>query len=113
MTVKISEANIQQVTLESIGSGPKIASVVVTNSSYAVTGATTVPLSGGYIKITGAAFVSSAQVLFDETPASAVVYVNNTQLNVQTPVLASGAYFVYVVNPDGGTGLSINAVSVA
>jgi hypothetical protein len=113
MTTKISEANIQPTTLESIGTGPKIVSVTVTNSSYVATGSTTVPLSGGYIKITGAAFISGAQVIFDDKLASAVVYISSTQLNVQTPVLPAESYFVYVVNPDGGTGLSVNAVTAA
>lgn len=113
MTTKISEANIQQDTLDSIGTGPKIISVAVTNSSYTVTGGTTVPVSGGYIKITGAAFISGAQVLFDGIAASAVGYIGYTQLNVQTPPLTAGSYFVYVVNPDGGTGLLINAVTAA
>ena len=113
MTTKLSEANIQPATLETIGGGPRIITVAITNSSYLVSGAATVPLSGGYIRITGTGFVSGAQVIFDETPANAVVFVSSTQLNVQTPVLAAGVYFVYVINLDGGTGLAINAVTAA
>lgn len=113
MTTKISEANIQAATLDSIGGGPKITSIVVTNSSYQPTGATTVAASGGYIKITGTGFVSGAQVLFDETPATAVTWIDYTTLHAQVPARPVGNYFVYVVNPDGGTGLRTLGITVA
>lgn len=112
MTTQISESNFQDATLEILGGNPRITQVVVTNSSYVATDGT-VPTAGGYAKITGTNFVSGVQVLFDDTPAAAVTRISSTQLNTQTPVLAAGSYFVYVVNPDGGTGLTTNAVTVA
>lgn len=112
MTTKISSSNIQATSIDAIGSMPKITQIVVTNSSYVPTGGTTVSTTGGYIQITGTGFVSGAQVLIDETPASAVGFVNSTQLNVQVPAKSAGSYFVYVNNPDGGVGLAVNAVTV-
>lgn len=113
MTTKISQANIQAATLDSIGGGPKLASIVVTDSSYEPTGATTVAASGGYVKITGTGFISGAQVLFDETPAAAVTWISTTTLHAQVPARPVGTYFVYVVNPDGGTGLRTLGITVA
>lgn len=112
MTTKISEANIQATTLETIGS-PKITSVVVVNSSYVPTGAQTVGTAGGYLKLLGTGFVAGAQVLFDETAASAVVVVNSTTIHAQVSTLAVGSYFVYVVNPDGSTAVQPNSLVVA
>lgn len=112
MTTQISESNFQPSTLETLSGNPRITQVVVTNSSY-VPGGTTVPSTGGYVQITGTNFLTGVQVLFDDTLASAVTRVSSTQLNVQTPILAVGTYFVYVVNTDGGTGLVTAAVTVA
>lgn len=112
MTTKISEANIQAETLDLIGGGPRITEVAVTNSSYVATGATTLDTSGGYLKLSGTGFVSGTQVLFDETAATAVAYISNSVLHVQAPALVTGAYFIYVVNPDGGTGLRTNGLTV-
>lgn len=112
MTTQISESNFQAATLETLSGNPRITQVVVTNSSYVPEG-TTVPASGGYLRITGTNFLSGVQVLFDDTPAAGTTRVSSTQLNVQTPILAVGVYFVYVVNPDGGTGLVTAAVTVA
>ena len=113
MTTKISESNINPADLVLIGSMPKVSQVVVTNSSYVPTGSSSVSLGGGYIKISGTGFVSGVQVLLDDTPASAVSFVGQTQLNVQVPPLSAGSYFVYVINPDGGVGLVVNALVVA
>lgn len=113
MTTKISADNIQTSTLETIGGGPKITNILVTDSEYVATEAATVPSSGGYIKIIGTGFVSGTQVLFDETPASAVIFINSQTLHAQTPGLATGSYFVYVVNTDGATGLRTLGLLVA
>lgn len=112
MTTKISEKNIDSSSLISIGTIPKISQIVVTDSGYTATGGTTIGTAGGYIKIVGVSFVSGAQVLLDETPATAISFVSSTQLNVQLPPKAVGTYFVYVVNPDGGVGIAVNAVTV-
>jgi hypothetical protein len=115
MTTKISVDNIQDSTIAILTAStePKITSIVVTNSSYVATGATTVPTTGGYVLVSGAGFVSGIQVLFDGASASAVSRVDSQTLQVQVPALAAGNYFVYVVNPDGSTGLRTFGLTVA
>jgi hypothetical protein len=105
MTTQISSSNIQAETLATIGGGPKVAAITVTNSSYAPTGATAVPTTGGYLQVTGSGFSSGIQVTFNKTPATAVSFVNTQTLNVQVPPLSSGTYNIYVINTNGAFGL--------
>ena len=86
---------------------PKITTVNVANSAFTVLDDTAVNVGGGYIVITGANFVSGASVLIDTTPASAVTFVNTSILRVQVPAKAAASYNLYVVNPDGGTGIRV------
>ena len=111
MTTKISSSNIRQTTLDNIGGSPRITAVQVTNSSFVITGATTVGTTGGYVKITGSKFAAGAQVLVDEIPAPSVTVVNGSTIHAQVPARPAGTYFLYVVNTDGSTGISVNGVS--
>jgi alpha-tubulin suppressor-like RCC1 family protein len=86
---------------------PKITTVNVANSAFSVLDDTAVNVGGGYIVITGANFQSGASVLIDTTPASAVTFVNTSTLQVQIPAKAAASYNLYVVNPDGGTGIKV------
>lgn len=113
MTTKISSSNIQQSTLETIGGGPKITAVTVTNSSYAPSGAGTVSTAGGYIQITGTGFVTGIQVAFNKTPASAVGFVSSQTLNVQVPALVAGTYNIYIINTNGSFGLKPAGLTVS
>jgi hypothetical protein len=90
---------------------PKITSVNVANSSFALVDDTAIGLDGGYVVVTGNNFQSGATVLIDTTPALAVTRVNNTTLNVQLPPQLSNTYSLYVVNPDGGTGIRVSALT--
>jgi len=90
---------------------PKIVYANVTNSSYAVLDDTAVNVGGGYIVISGAEFQSGAQVLIDTTLASSVTYVNSTFLQAQVPAKSAASYNLYVVNPDGGTGLKVAGIT--
>lgn len=112
MTTQISSSNIQQSTLETIGGGPKITAVTVTNSSYAPTGATTVAAAGGYIQITGTGFASGIQVTFNKTTAAAVGFVNTQTINVQVPALAAGTYNIYIINTNGAFGIKPAGITV-
>ena len=98
MTTKISADNIQQTTLETLGGGPTVTNIQITNSSYTVLDDTAVSTSGGYIKITGTRFVSGCTVIIGTVNASATTFVNSTTLNVQVPPQSAGTYIVYVVN---------------
>lgn len=90
---------------------PKISSVAVTDSSYNELDDTAVALEGGYIIITGAGFVGGCQVLIDGTLASSISVINNTTIHAQIGAKTAGTYTMYVVNPDGATGVRINAVT--
>ncbi len=90
---------------------PKITTVNVANSAFSVLDDTAVNIGGGYIVITGANFVSGASVLIDTTPASAVTFVNTSTLQVQIPAKTAASYNLYVVNPDGGTGIRVNGLT--
>lgn len=111
MTTKISSDNIQQATLDSIGGGPTISSVQVTDSSYTVLDDTAVNTTGGYIKITGSKFTSGVQVYVGSVLATSVTRVSSTTLHVQVPATASGTYELYVVNVDGSFGLRPNGIT--
>ena len=91
--------------------GPKVTSVNVANSSFAVLDDTAVNTGGGYIVVTGEGFATGATVLIDTTPASSVSRINSSTLQVQVPARSAATYNLYVVNPDGGTGIRVNAIT--
>lgn len=111
MTTQISADNIQPSTLESIGGGPTITNVQVTNSSYVVLDDTAVDTTGGYIKITGSRYASGVQVYVGNTLATSVSIVSSTVLNVQVPAISAGSYDLYVVNTDGSFGIKPNGIT--
>ncbi len=90
---------------------PKITTVNVANSAFSVLDDTAVNIGGGYIVVTGENFATDATVLVDTTQASAVTRVSSTQLRVQLPAKSAATYNLYVVNPDGGTGIRVNGVT--
>ena len=111
MTTKISSDNIQTTTLETLGSGPTITNVQITDSSYNVIDDTAVSTSGGYLKITGTNFSSGCTVIIGGTNATSTAFVNSTMLNVEVPAAAAGTYIVYVVNTDGGVAIRVNGLT--
>ena len=111
MTTKISSDNIQAATLATLGSGPTVTNVQITDSSYNVLDDTAVGTSGGYIKITGTNFASGCSVIINSTNATSVTFVSSTVLNVQVPAMAAGTYIVYVVNTDGGIAIRVNGLT--
>ena len=84
---------------------PKILYANVASNTYTILDDAAVNVGGGYIVVTGAEFQSGAQVLIDTTLASSVTYVNSTTLRAQIPAKSAASYNLYVVNPDGGTGI--------
>jgi alpha-tubulin suppressor-like RCC1 family protein len=116
---KISTTNIQPNTVVdyatysafTIALAPKISSINIANSTFTVLDDTAVNVGGGYIVVTGTNFISGATVLIDTTAASAVTYVNSTTLRVQVPTKSAATYNLYVVNPDGGTGIRVNGIT--
>jgi alpha-tubulin suppressor-like RCC1 family protein len=116
---QISSTNIQPNTVVDYATystfttslAPKIASVNVANSAFTVLDDTAVNVGGGYIVVTGENFATNVTVLVDTTQASAVTRVSSTQLRVQVPSKSAATYNLYVVNPDGGTGIRVNGVT--
>jgi hypothetical protein len=90
---------------------PKITSIAITSNTYSVLDDTAVNVGGGFIVVTGTDFQSGATVLIDTTPATAVSYINNTTLRVQVPAKTAASYNLYVVNPDGGTGIRVSGIT--
>ena len=111
MTTKISSDNIQDATLATIGSGPKITQVLVCDSSYNELDDTAVDTAGGYVKIVGSGFKTGATVTINRQQAVSVTFVNSTELRAQVPAEVAGTYVVYVVNSDGGVALRVNGVT--
>jgi hypothetical protein len=91
--------------------GPKITSIVVTDSGYTNLDDTAVDTAGGYIKIVGSGFASGCQVLVGTVAATSVTFVSSTQVRAQVPATAAGTYVVYLVNSDGGVAIRVNGVS--
>ena len=111
MSTLISSDNIQEETLASFTGGPTITNVQVTDSNYNVIDDTAVPLSGGYIKITGTKFAAGAEVLFNNTYVTSVTVVSNTVIHAQVGAQAAGTYILYVSNTDGGTAIRVNGIT--
>ena len=111
MSTLISSDNIQADTLASFTGGPTITNVQVTDSSYNVIDDTAVPLTGGYIKITGSKFLTGAEVLFNNTYATSVTVVSNTVIHAQVGAQSAGTYILYVSNTDGGTAIRVNGIT--
>jgi hypothetical protein len=104
------------VTAETISStvnlgGPKITTVNVANSTYAVLDDTAVNVGGGYLVITGSGFASGCQVIIDDTNATSTTFVNTSTLRAQVPAKTAATYNLYVANPDGGTALKVNGLT--
>jgi alpha-tubulin suppressor-like RCC1 family protein len=90
---------------------PKITSVSYANSTFTVLDDTAVNTGGGFIVVTGTNFATGATILVDTISASAVTRVSNTTLQVQVPARPAATYNLFVVNPDGGTGIRVNGIT--
>jgi hypothetical protein len=90
---------------------PKILYANVASNTYSVLDDTAVNVGGGFIVITGAEFQSGATVLIDTVAASAVTFVNSNTLRAQVPARSAASYNLYVINPDGGTGLKVAGIT--
>jgi hypothetical protein len=87
---------------------PKVRLANVANSAFNILDDTAVNIGGGFIVLTGTDFQSGAQVLVGNTPATSTAFVNSSILQVQVPARPAGTYNLFVVNPDGGTGIRVN-----
>lgn len=62
------------------------------------------PVGGGtLVSVSGSGFMDGATVVFDISPATNVVVVNDTELNCVTPAHSAWGVDVVLTNPDGGS----------
>jgi hypothetical protein len=111
MTTKLTLNNLTPETLAAIA-GPRISNVQIANSQYNTLDDTAANVGGGYIIVNGQNFNSAAQVLIDQTPATTITWVSDTQIRAEIPASTEGASkSVYVINPDGSLALIVNGLT--
>ena len=84
---------------------PKVSSI-----SYIGDDTATDIAGGQTITLNGTGFADGASILIAGTVVSVVAFVNSTQLTFVSPAMTTGSYVLYVINPDGGTALSIPGI---
>jgi hypothetical protein len=88
-----------------------VSNVSVTDSNYTVLNDTpNISTSGGYIKITGRGFVSGCVVYVGGVAATSTTFISSTEVRAQIAAATSNTLMVYVVNPDGGTGIKLSSL---
>lgn len=105
MTTKITLNNIADTALATL-TGPKVTTIV-----YPGTETATDVAGGETINLTGAGFQTGCSVLVASTASSVVTFISSTQVSFIAPALSAGTYVIYVINPDGGTAISIPGIS--
>ena len=105
MTTKIDLTNIADTALTTL-TGPKVTTIVYPGDDTATDTA-----GGQTINLTGNGFQSGCSVLVGSTAASVVSFISSTQISFTAPVQTAGTYVIYVINPDGGTAISIPGIS--
>ena len=108
MTTQIKIDNIDSATVTTLtaGSTPKVSAIVYPGSETATNTA-----GGETITLNGSGFQSGCNVLVGSTSASVVTFVSTTQITFVAPAQTAGTYVMYIINPDGGTGISIPGLS--
>jgi hypothetical protein len=93
---------------------PKITAIQVSTSSFQPSVETDINANSvGYISIAGTGFVATPNVIIGNNNAQSVQFIDSQTLHVTTPSLPVGNYTLYVMNPDGGTAIKVNGVSVS
>jgi len=87
-------------------STPKISSIVYPGNDTAAATA-----GGQTVTLNGAGFNAGASVLINGSYAGVVSVANSTSLSFTTPSNSGGTYILYVINTDGGTGISVPGIS--
>lgn len=118
MTTRITLDNISEAALNTIGGGPKVSSIVSTNSTYGALESNTVnATSGGYLKVIGSGFSSPMQIFIDvDVPvlATSITFISSSEIRAEVSAKAAGSYLVYVVRAtDGAIATVIDGVTYA
>ena len=98
-------ANIANTALATASTILKVTSIVYPGDDTAADTA-----GGQTITLTGTGFVSGASVLINGSAVGVVSVANSTTLTFTSPSANSGSYVIYIVNPDGGTAISIPGI---
>lgn len=106
MTLKITSDNIETSTLNTLGGGVKITTITYPGDDTAAATA-----GGQTITLTGTGFNSGAAVLINGSYAGVVTVVSSTSITFTAPANSGGTYPLYVINPDGGTAISVPGIS--
>jgi alpha-tubulin suppressor-like RCC1 family protein len=98
-----------------LGSGPSITSVIITDSNYNNLDDTAVTTSNGYIKIIGTGFTSTANVYVgsNAVPAANVTFVSSTEIRARVPVLSAGNYSLSLFNSNSSGAISSSTFIVS
>jgi alpha-tubulin suppressor-like RCC1 family protein len=98
-----------------LGSGPSITSVIITDSNYNNLDDTAVTTSNGYIKIIGTGFTSTANVYVGSSavPAANVTFVSSTEIRARVPVLSAGNYSLSLFNSNSSGTISSSTFIVS
>ncbi len=99
-------------SLESNGTITYTAPAPTVTSAAPTAGAGTIPAAGGTaVTILGTKFQLGATVLFDTTPATSVVVVDQNTITCVSPAHAAGAVTVSVTNLDAQVGTKATAIT--
>jgi hypothetical protein len=93
------------------GSSVTVSNVAVTDGSYTVLDDTpNISTAGGFIRVTGSGFASGCVVYIGGTAATTTTFVSSTEVRAVVPAASSNTLMVYVVNPNGSTGIKLNSL---
>jgi len=93
------------------GSSVTVSNVAVTDGSYTVLDDTpNISTAGGFIRVIGTGFASGCVVYIGGTAATTTTFVSSTEVRAVVPAASSNTLMVYVVNPNGSTGIKLNSL---
>jgi len=117
MTTRITEANIEENTLNTITGGIRVEQIIATDSEYVPLETNQLSTSGGFVKIIGRSFRENSQVHIQSGNtyilASSITFVNPTELRSQFPPRSAGTYNVVVTRNDGAFAIKVNGITYA
>ena len=92
---------------------PKITAVTYADATYTSNGGSSIaPSTAGYIYLTGSNFQTGCSVYINGTKMTSA-YVSSTRVNVAITGQSAASYHIYFYNPDGGTTISVNGLTMA
>ena len=108
------EPNTYNQLISNIGNTQPVTinSLVYANVTFSNTSNTSVPTTGGYLKIFGTNFQANSNVFFNNTLSSNVSFVSNSELRIVTPSLTTGTYSLFLYNPDGSNAVKYKSLTV-